>query len=185
MTPLTLEPRQQPSPQCNQNKRDDLGFHSHHCPININGVKVEMVQGFKYLGVHIGHNATCTANTSLMEKKGLQRLLKKARLPQQLLENFDRSVIESVITCCIAVWYSGCTSENKKSLQWIIETAEKITSSPVWRTFTGHVAFGRPRDPSHPGHNMFTRLHLGNVTEHCMPTQQDLKIYLTIEQLLY
>ncbi len=96
-----------------------------------------------------------------MEKKGLQRLLKKARLPQQLLVNFDRSVIESVITCCIAVWYSGCTSENKKSLQRIIETAEKITSSPVWRTFTGHVALGSPRDPSHPGHNMFTRLPSG------------------------
>ncbi len=40
-----------------------------HCPININGEKVEIVQSFKYLGVHISHNATWTANTSLMVKK--------------------------------------------------------------------------------------------------------------------
>ncbi len=133
-----------------------------------------MVQGFKYLGVHIGHNITWTVNTSLMEKKGLQRLLKKARLPQQLLVNFYRSVIESVITCCIAVWYSGCTSENKKSLQRIIETAE-ITGSRSGGHLQGMLH-------SEGQETLLTRVitcslvyHLGNVTEHCMPTQQDLK----------
>ncbi len=143
-----------------------------HCPININGEKVEIVQSFKYLGVHISHNATWTANTSLMVKKGLQRLhflrlLKKARLPQQLLVNFYRSVIESVITYCIAVWYSGCTSENKKSLQRIIKTAEKITGSQlpgledIYRARCIRKAKTIIRDPAHPGHNTFTLLPSG------------------------
>ncbi len=58
------------------------------------------------------------------------------------------------------------------------------TSSLVWMTFTGHVAFGRPK---HSSETLLTRVttfslfyHLGNVTEHCMPTQQDLKVAFTI-----
>ncbi len=131
-----------------------------------------MLQSFKYFGVHISHNATWTVNTSLLVKKGLKRLdflrlLKKARLPHQLLVNYYRSVIESVITYCIAVWYSGCTSENKKSLQWIIKTAEKITGyqlpglDDIYRARCIRKAKTFIRDPSHPGHNIFTFLPSG------------------------
>ncbi len=131
-----------------------------------------------------------------MVKKGLQRLhflrlLKKARLPQQLLVNFYRSVIESVITYCIVVWYSGCTSEIRSLSSRSLKQQRGLPApnSLVWRTFRGHVAFGRPKPSSETLLTQVTTFslfcHLENVTEHCMPTQQDLKIAFTTEQLLY
>ncbi|KAM6974282.1 uncharacterized protein LKV04_015920 [Tautogolabrus adspersus] len=143
-----------------------------HCPINIDGERVEVVQSFKYLGVHISQDATWSVNTTAMAKKGLQRLhflrcLKKARLPQQLLVNFYRSAIESVITYCITAWYSGCTLENRKSLQRIIRTAERITGSQlprledIHRTRCTRKATAIIRDITHPGHTMFTPLPSG------------------------
>ena len=95
-----------------------------HHPITIDG---ETVEGVKYLWV--SNDLTWTVNITATTKIGLQRLhflrcLKIARLPKQLLVSFYRSAIESVLTYCITVWYSGCTADNRKSLQCIIKTDE-------------------------------------------------------------
>ncbi|KAI3360341.1 hypothetical protein L3Q82_014656 [Scortum barcoo] len=70
-----------------------------HDPIHINGMAVERVSSFKFLGIHISENLSWTANTSSLIKKAHQRLfflrtLKKNHLStailRQLLPVCDR-----------------------------------------------------------------------------------------------
>ncbi|KAI4878733.1 hypothetical protein NFI96_009793 [Prochilodus magdalenae] len=81
-----------------------------HTPLNIGGTLVERVSSFKFLGVHLAEDLTWTTNTSHLVRKAQQRLhflrrLRRVYLPQQLLCNFYRSTVESILTSCITVWY--------------------------------------------------------------------------------
>ncbi|KAI3352584.1 hypothetical protein L3Q82_005516 [Scortum barcoo] len=85
-----------------------------HDPIHINGMAVERVSSFKFLGIHISENLSWTANTSSLIKKAHQRLfflrtLKKNHLSTAILGNFYRCAIESILTNCITVWYGNCS----------------------------------------------------------------------------
>ncbi|XDV25252.1 hypothetical protein PO909_029198 [Leuciscus waleckii] len=97
----------------------------------INGEEVERVNDIKFLGLHITKDLTWTINTSHLVKKAQQRLfflrkLKKAKVPTQLLVNFYRSTIESILCYCITVWYSSCTAENRQALTRTVKTAQRI-----------------------------------------------------------
>ncbi|KAI3369658.1 hypothetical protein L3Q82_024504, partial [Scortum barcoo] len=79
-----------------------------HDPIHINGMAVERVSSFKFLGTHISENLSWTTNTSSLIKKAHQRLfflrtLKKNHLSTAILGNFYRCAIESILTNCITV----------------------------------------------------------------------------------
>src|SRR4029434_7958431 len=79
-----------------------------HTPIRINRTEVERVAGFKFQGVHISEDLSWTLNTSTLVNKVHQRLfflrrLKKAHLYSQILVNFNRCTIESILTNCISV----------------------------------------------------------------------------------
>ncbi|KAK3554035.1 hypothetical protein QTP70_019154 [Hemibagrus guttatus] len=72
-------------------------------PLHINGAEVERVNDIKFLGLHITKDLTWTINTTYLVKKAQQRLfflrkLKKAKVPSQLLVNFNRSTIESILS---------------------------------------------------------------------------------------
>jgi len=72
-------------------------------PILIDGTEVERVTSFKFLGVHISEDLSWSLNTSTLVKKAHQRLfflrrLKKAHLSPQILMNFYRCTIESILT---------------------------------------------------------------------------------------
>src|SRR4029434_10159806 len=65
-------------------------------------------------------------------KKAQQRLhflrvLRKNNLECNLMVAFYRTTIESVLTYCISARYSGCTAADKRALQRVINTAQKIT----------------------------------------------------------
>ncbi|KAF0039088.1 hypothetical protein F2P81_009572 [Scophthalmus maximus] len=85
-----------------------------HTPIRINGTDVERVSRFKFLGVHISKDLSWILNTSNLVKKAHQplfflRRLKEANLSPQILVNFYRCTIESILTNCISV----CSCELK------------------------------------------------------------------------
>ncbi|KAI4879858.1 hypothetical protein NFI96_004003 [Prochilodus magdalenae] len=97
-----------------------------HAPLNINGSAVEIVQSTKFLGVHIMENLTWSLNTSSIAKKAQQRLyflrrLRKAHLPP-ILSMFYRGTVESILSSCII----ACNASDRKTLQRIVRTAEKI-----------------------------------------------------------
>ncbi|KAF7645680.1 hypothetical protein LDENG_00199970, partial [Lucifuga dentata] len=111
-----------------------------HAPLYINGDVVETVSSFRFLGVHISGELTWSVNTNAVMAKAQKRLhflrvLRKNKLDQRLLVTFYRSTIESVITYCISAWYAGSSAADRKALQRVINTAQKIVGClcPAWR----------------------------------------------------
>ena len=143
-----------------------------HTPLNIGGTLVERVSSFKFLGVHLAEDLTWTTNTSHLVRKAQQRLhflrrLRRVNLPQQLLCNFYRSTVESILTSCITVWYGSATSAERKALQRVVKTAQHITAStlpPIQDIYDKRClrkAVNISSDPTHPSHPLFQPLPSG------------------------
>ncbi|KAF7640926.1 hypothetical protein LDENG_00005020, partial [Lucifuga dentata] len=45
--------------------------------------------------------------------------------------SFYRCTIESILTYCCTVWHSSCTATDKKGLQQVVKTAERIVGCPL------------------------------------------------------
>uniref|UniRef100_A0A3P9IGT3 Reverse transcriptase domain-containing protein n=1 Tax=Oryzias latipes TaxID=8090 RepID=A0A3P9IGT3_ORYLA len=141
-------------------------------PLFISGVCVERVPDFRFLGVHIEEDLTWGVNTSELLKKAQQRLhflrvLRKNNISQRLLVSFYRCSIESILTYCVCVWFSRCTVAQRKALQRVINTAQKITGCPLLPLEELHSsrclkkAQDILKDTSHPGHSLFELLPSG------------------------
>ncbi|KAI4890520.1 hypothetical protein NFI96_010035, partial [Prochilodus magdalenae] len=109
---------------------------------------------------------------STMVKKAQQRLyflrsLKKAHLCPRILVDFYRCTIESILTNCISVWYGSCSASDRKALQRVVKTAQRITGTqlPTIESVYQKRCLSRARsiikDPSHPNHELFTLLPSG------------------------
>ncbi|XP_063343376.2 uncharacterized protein LOC134636998 [Pelmatolapia mariae] len=141
-------------------------------PISINRECVERVSSFIFLGVHIDTDLQWSSSTSVVLKKAQQRLhflrsLRKMDLKKELLTVFYRCSIESVLTYCICVWFSSCTTAHKKALQRLINMAQKIVGHPLpslkdlYSTRCLKRARSILRDCTHPGHRVFKLLPAG------------------------
>lgn len=90
------------------------------------------MSSFRFLGIHISENLTWPTNTTALNKKAQQwliflRTLKKAGLPQTLLVNFSPCITDRILTYCISVWYLSCTAADRKALQRVVSSAQKIS----------------------------------------------------------
>ncbi|XP_049338649.1 uncharacterized protein LOC111191212 isoform X1 [Astyanax mexicanus] len=143
-----------------------------HSPLNIDGSSVEIVKSTKFLGVHLADNLTWTLNTSSTAKKAQQRLyflrkLRKARLPPPILTLFYRGTIESILSSCITAWFGTCTVSDRKTLQRIVRTAERIIGvslpsiTDIYTTRSIRKATSIVNDPTHPSHELFSLLPSG------------------------
>ena len=141
-------------------------------PLTIDGAAVERVSSTKFLGVHISDDLSWTTNTASLVKKANQRLyflrkLNHARAPPAIMTTFYRGTIESIITSCITVWGGSCTDYNRKALQRIVNTAEKIIKAPlpslqdIYTTRLTRKALTIVRDETHPAHNLISLLPSG------------------------
>lgn len=138
----------------------------------INGECVERVETFKYLGVLISNDLSWAANTTAIVKRARQRLhflrvLRRNNMDRRLLIRFYHATVESVLTYCITVWYAGCSAADKRRLQGVVRTAEKIIGCqlPSLEDVASTCYLGRAqniiRDRSHPGHGLFELLPSG------------------------
>ncbi|KAI7801979.1 hypothetical protein IRJ41_021014, partial [Triplophysa rosa] len=143
-----------------------------HDPIHINGMAVERVPSFKFLGTHISEDLSWTTNTSSLVKKAHQRLfflrtLKKNQLSSAILVNFYRCAVESILTNCVTAWYGSCSVAERKALQRVVKTAQRITGTPlsaiedIQRKRCLRRARGILKDSSHPAHRLFSLLPSG------------------------
>jgi hypothetical protein len=103
-----------------------------HPPIHIEGTAVEKVESSKFLGVHITDKLKWTTHTDSVVKKTQQsffnlRRLKKFGLSPKTLTNLYRCTIKSILLGCITAWYGNCTALNRKALQRVVRTAQRIT----------------------------------------------------------
>ncbi|KAK3563918.1 hypothetical protein QTP86_004861 [Hemibagrus guttatus] len=145
---------------------------SDHSPLFIKGSPVEIVKSTKLLGVYLVENFTWSLSTTSITKKAWQchyflRRLRKAHLPPPILTIFYRGTIESILSSWITAWFGNCTVSDRKTLQRIVRTAEKIigVSLPsimdMYTTRCIRKANSIVDDPTHPSHTLFTLLPSG------------------------
>ena len=99
-----------------------------HTPLYIEGVEVERVSEFKFLGIHIDDNLKWDTHTTHVVKKAQQRLyclrrLNKFRVSPRILRSFYNCTIESILTGGFIVWYGSCTVLQQKTLQRVVLSA--------------------------------------------------------------
>uniref|UniRef100_A0A3B1J4B0 Alkylated DNA repair protein AlkB homologue 8 N-terminal domain-containing protein n=1 Tax=Astyanax mexicanus TaxID=7994 RepID=A0A3B1J4B0_ASTMX len=121
---------------------------------------------------NLADNLTWTLNTSSTAKKAQQRLyflrkLRKARLPPPILTLFYRGTIESILSSCITAWFGTCTVSDRKTLQRIVRTAQRIIGvslpsiTDIYTTRSIRKATSIVNDPTHPSHELFSLLPSG------------------------
>ncbi|KAI4896578.1 hypothetical protein NFI96_002902 [Prochilodus magdalenae] len=93
--------------------------------------------------------------------------LRKFGLPPDILTNFYRCTIESILMACITVWYGSCTAYECKALKRVVRTAEFIIGSKlpdlqdIYQSRCLRKLHKNRLDCSHPAHSLFTLLLSG------------------------
>ena len=100
-------------------------------PVMIDNTRVEVVSIFKYLGSILDSKLNFNANTDYIVAKAQQRLyllrkLKSFQVSQNILQLVYRSLIESVLTFNIILWYGNLSVKNRNKLSRIVNMAEKV-----------------------------------------------------------
>ncbi|KAI3370122.1 hypothetical protein L3Q82_024915, partial [Scortum barcoo] len=68
-------------------------------------------------------------------------------MSQRTQRTFYTAIIESILTSCITVWYGNSTAADRKRLQRVTGTAERVSSGrrcPLWRTSITVESTGEP-----------------------------------------
>lgn len=133
---------------------------------------MEHVDSFKFLGVHISKDLTRTTGCSKLVKKAhqclfFQRTLRKNHLSPDILVNFYRCIIKSILTNCITAWYRSCSASDWKAQQREVENCPANNWAPlpakgdICREQYLKRAGKTIKDSSHPTHRLFTLLPSG------------------------
>ena len=141
-------------------------------PITLCDSPVATVEHFRFLGTTITEDLKWELNISSLIKKAQQRMyflrqLKKFNLPRTMMVNFYTSIIESILTSSITIWYAAATERDNNRLQRIIHSAEKVIGcnlpslQDLYASRTLRRAGKIVADSSHPGHKLFVTLPSG------------------------
>ena len=129
---------------------------------------MERADSYRFLGLQVTSDLNWTLNTAATVKKAQQRLyfirlLRKAGLHCRPLTQVYKGLIESILTTGITVWYGNTTQTERKALQRVIKTAERIirTELPSMDTIYTQRCQKRAeriiRDTLHPAHSLLTQ----------------------------
>ena len=141
-------------------------------PLSINGSEVEIVDSFKFLGVHISNDLKWVTHVDVIVRKAQQRLfflrrLRSFRVSQGLLVKFYRAVVESVLTLSIAVWYGNTTVDDRRRLNRVVNTASAIIGCklPALDKLYASRVLKKSRsiinDDFHPANDLFELMRTG------------------------
>ena len=78
------------------------------------------------------------------------------------LTNFYRCRIKSILSDCIAAWFGNCTALNRKALQRVVQSAQRITGGKLpslqdtYSTLCHRKAKNIIKNNNHPSHFLFT-----------------------------
>ncbi|TWW63263.1 hypothetical protein D4764_03G0002710 [Takifugu flavidus] len=95
------------------------------------------------------------------------RTLKKHHLSSDILVNFYRCSIESILTSCVTVWYGNCSASHWKALQKVVKTAQRIAGASlpsiedIYRRRCHRRAKKISKDSCHPAHGLSTLMPSG------------------------
>ncbi|TWW71213.1 hypothetical protein D4764_17G0006960 [Takifugu flavidus] len=99
--------------------------------MNIQGLDIEIVEEYKYLGVHLNNKLDWTHNTDALYKKGQSRLhllmrLRSFGVCRSLLRTFYDSVVASVIFYAVVCWSCGSSERERKRLNKLVRRAGSL-----------------------------------------------------------
>lgn len=100
-------------------------------PICISDCDVEIVDSYKYLGVHIDNKLNWTQNTEAIYRKGQSRLyflrrLRSFNVCKKMLTMFYQSVVASSLFYAVLCWGSGAKVKHTNQLNKLIKKASSI-----------------------------------------------------------
>ena len=103
----------------------------HLTPVSIQGVSVDIVEDYKYLGVHIDNKLDWAKNTTALYRKGQSRLyllrrLRSFNICQKMLRIFYQSVVASAILYAVACWGSRLRVADANRLHKLIRKASNV-----------------------------------------------------------
>ena len=141
-------------------------------PITLCDSTIDTVESFRFLGTIISQDLKWELNISSLIKKAQQRMdflrqLKKFNPPRTMMVHFYSSIIESILTSSITIWYAAATAKDKGRLQRVIRSAEKVIGcnlqllQDLYTSRTLRRAGKIVADSSHPGHKLFETLPSG------------------------
>ena len=120
----------------NVTKTKELAIDSHKKPtavldLFIDGVKVERVTEYKYLGTVIDNKQNFSSNTQAIHKKCQSRIyclqkLRSLKINNRILQTFYISFIESILTFSFICWYGGLCVSSKNVLERVVNVCGKI-----------------------------------------------------------
>lgn len=112
------------------------GKHTHtHSLTYFSGAEVEQVNNFRVPGTQLHREPVIviTDISTLTEKaqKSLYFLRKrnKAKLPDSILRSNFRGAIEGILTGNTGNWFGSCAIQHWRALQWVFNTAQKLTGA--------------------------------------------------------
>ena len=87
-------------------------------PITLSDSPVNTVESFHFLGSIISQDLKRELNINSLRKKTQQRMyflwqLKKFNLLKAMMVHFYTTIIESIITSSITIWYAAATAQDK------------------------------------------------------------------------
>lgn len=99
--------------------------------INIKVAEVDILDCFKYLGVHINNKLGWTVNTTALYEKGQSHLFFLRRLRsfntcRTMLQMFNHSVVSSVIFDAVVSWGSRVKTADANGLDKVIRRAGSL-----------------------------------------------------------
>ena len=100
-------------------------------PVTINNQKIEIVESYKYLGVHLDNKLNWKENTGVLVKKAQSRLffLRKLRsfdISPRLLGIFYQGILASVLFYAVLCWGGSIPIDDKNRINKIIKRAGSV-----------------------------------------------------------
>ena len=141
-------------------------------PLIINGNPIEIVHSFKLLGSTLSYDMKWEVNIDSIAKKAHQRIyflrrLKQFGIARNILIQFYRAVIESVLTFSIPLWFGALSLRDKSKLEKIVKSASRIigTELPaleeIYQQRVVRKASLISKDTTHPANKLFQLLPSG------------------------
>lgn len=105
-------------------------------PVSIEGVNVEVVGTYKYLGVILDNKLDWSANTDAIYKKGQSRLyflrrLRSFNVCSKLLEMFYQSVVASVLFYAVVCWGGSTKRKDAGRLERLVKKAGSVVGAEL------------------------------------------------------
>ncbi|KAI4898474.1 hypothetical protein NFI96_008605, partial [Prochilodus magdalenae] len=100
-------------------------------PVFIEGVEVEMVRTYRYLGLHLDERLDWSANTDILYRKGRSRLYFLRRLGsfnicRKLLQMFYQTVVSSCLFYAVVCWGGSIKKRDQMRLDKLVRRAGSV-----------------------------------------------------------